>query len=364
MLVARSLGLVAPLAVALCVVTAGDARASGPVSLRWSAPADCPAGDDVLEEVNRLLGARASSQDGVLDVVAEVKRKDDGTYVVRLEIPSADGPRLREVSAVSCVALGQATALILAMMVDPEAALAAPPAPDLPGPTPPGQTDPKPVDAGPKQALPKPAETPLPPLPVPSPSVVPPVVTAPRPRLPEKKAPVVMRRPVLSGSGQFLGDLGSLPGPAFGVGGTFGVFPGRWRFEVGGAYFLEKSKTFPSLKNEGSNINLAAFHLAAGYAFVSYPKLEFAPHIRFDFGGFDAASFGVSTVDKKTAAFAGIGADVVLSYRLYKYFWARFGLEGVKLLSYPRFIVTGVGVAHEPSSIIVGRISLGGEVRF
>lgn len=348
MVVARLFGLVPLFSAALCAVTALDAHASEPVSLRWSAPANCPSGDDVLAEVNRLLGARAPSEQTTLDVVAEVKRKDNGTYLVRLEIPGADGPRVREVSAVSCAALGPAAALILAMMVDPEAALTASPAPDSPGPTSPAQASFSATRRAPNPV----ALSLLRPLPT---------MTAWTIHALEKKAPAA-RRPTFAFTGQLLVDVGSLPGPAFGASGALGIFPGRGRFEAGVLHLLEQESPFPTLSKAGSNVNLTAFHAAGGYAFMVNPDIEFIPRVRLDAGQFNASSYGVSDVGEGSATFVGLGLGALFSIRLSEYLRFGFGLEGLKLLAYPQFIVTGVGVVHQPEPF-VGRLSLGLEVR-
>lgn len=363
MLRARLLGLAPLFSAALCVATAANAHAAGPVSLRWSAPADCPTSDDVLAEVNRLLGARASSDQSPLDVVAEVQQKDDETYRVRLEIPGADGPRVREVSAVSCAALGPAAALILAMMVDPEAALAAPPAPSSPGPTPPGQTQPPQPSPGSTEAKEvRPTETPRPPPLVTTPPITPPPMTASTSGAPEKKAPVAFRRPSFSFSLQGFVDVGSLLGPGFGLGGALGVFPGRWRFEAGVLHVLEQSSEFLTLSKAERSVSLTAFQGAGGFAFMLNPDLEFIPRVRLDVGRFRAASFGVSDVGEGTGTFVGLGIGGAFSVRLTQYVRGGIGLDAIKPLAYPQFIVTGVGVAHEPWPAVF-RLSLGLEGR-
>lgn len=363
MLCGRMLGSVSLSFAALCVAMVSRAHASGPVTLRWSAPKDCPTESEVLEEVNRLLGARTTRDEGTFHVVADVTRKDDARYVVRLEIPAADGPRLREVSAVSCAALGQATALILAMMVDPEAALTAAPAPVRPPEPTPGQTEPKAKDPGQTLLKQQPTET-MVPAPAafdrasrPVPSKVP-IISSLVTKSPE------YRRPPLSFALHLLGDIGSLPGPALGIGGAFGIFPGRLRFELGAAYFLEKSGALSTLSKAGANVNLWTFHAAGGVAIKVLPQIEFTPRIRFEVGRMYASSYGVSDTDEGTGISVGIGVGGLLSVQLSRYAHIGLGLDGVALPAYPRFIVTGVvGAAHEPS-FIVGRLTLEAAWRF
>lgn len=357
MLVARRHRFLAYLVVALGAAKASRAHAAGPVSLRWSAPAECPSGDDVLAEVDRLLGLRKPGTAGPLDVVAEVERKDDGTYVVRLEIPGTDGPRSREVSAVSCSALGQATALILAMTIDPEAALSAPPAPHSPGPTPPRQTSPPPLP--PAIGVPSswPSEMPrMAPLPEKNPS---PDASSRREQKPPPDAVSLLFALCL----RLSGDVGSLPGPSAGFGGALGIYPGRLRIQFGGSYFLERSGSISTLPKAGTLVNLGAFQGSSGYAFRVHRNVEIEPHVRFDVGRFQATSFGVSQVGQGAGVFIGMGIGGAVSLRLADYVWVSGAIDGMALLEYPQFMVTGVGIVHQPS-VVVGRLSLALEVRF
>lgn len=332
----RQLGPASVFFAALCAVMASRAYASGPVTLRWSAPVDCPTNVEVLEEVNRLLGARTVPDERVFDVAADVTRKDDGTYVVRLEIPATDGPRLREVSAVSCAALGQATALILAMMVDPEAALTAPASPPE---TPPGQTLPKVEASVTSTSLP---------LAFDRVSRPPPSKSFPS-QLPVKKS-LEGRRLPFSAALHLRGDLGSLPDPAMGLGGAFGIFPGRLRFEFGAAYFLNP---FSPLSKYGANVNSWIFHATGGAAIAVRPKLEMTPRIRFEVGRMAASSFGVSDMGEGAGITVGLGVGGLASLQVTRNVHVGLGLDILALLAYPRFIVTGIGVVHEPSMFVV-----------
>jgi len=332
------------------------------VTLRWSAPADCPTEVEVLDEITRLLGARSAPNEHTFDVGADVTRKDDGTYVVRLEIPAADGARLREVSAVSCAALGQATALILAMMVDPEATLTAAPAPVEPPEPPPGQTAPQQVDPGQTQPKPEPSDTSHP---VPTPLGKAPRSPPPKDSVsnsPMKKPPQA-RRPQFSGALHLRGDIGSLPGPAFGIGAALGILPGRLRFEFGGAYFVERRGALSALPQSGADVGLWSFHATGGAAIYVHPKIEVTPRIQFEVGRMAASSFGVSKNDQGAGITVGLGVGGLASVQITRNLYVGIGLDGLALLAYPRFIVTGVGVAHEPSWY-VGRITLEAAWRF
>ena len=354
----RALGLL-PLMMALLTSSASDAYGAEAVSLRWSAPSDCPTGTEVLDEVRRLLGSRASSDGESLDVVAEVKRKDDGAYVVRLEIRGDEGPRVREVSAVSCVALGRAAALIVAMTVDPEAALMAEPAPSPPSQTPPEQTPPRQTEItqGPP-AAPKPSA------PIPKPPAQPPaqpkVVASPN-AAPKRDAAFL--RPTIAVALHALGDVGTLPGASAGVGGAFGVFLGRFRGELGFSYFPSRKGAFAALPTASADVDLALGHVSTGIVFAVLPKIELTPKLRLDAGLVHASSFGITDAREGDAPLVGIGAGVHGSLRVAQRIRLVLEPDIVFHVTRPRFIVTGVGDAHLPS-LVVGRIALGFEWRF
>jgi hypothetical protein len=350
------LGLLSPFLVASLAI-AEPASASAPVVLDWSAPDGCPSGDDVLEEVTRLLGARPETNESVLRVTALVKRKDGGPFVVRLEIPSPEGPRFREVSAVSCAALAQATALILALMIDPDAALAEPP-PSGPPNDSPGQTQIPPNPAPPKA----PQLAPFIPVPLgrlpPAPQIV---NTAPIPKAAPNPSPY--RRPGVALAAYFAGDLGSLPTPAPGAGGNLSLLFENWRLQLGGAYFAEQQDPFAALPTAGSKVHFFAFHSGIGTSVSLHTKVEFIPHFHLEIGRFSASSFGVSQPGQGAAIAVGANGGGVVAIKIIEQFRLVMGADFVLYLVHPQFLVTGLGVVHEPSAF-VGRLALGGEVRF
>src|SRR5690348_13371307 len=105
------------------LLSAPAARAAEPATaaldLTWSAPAECPMRDDVMREVERILGGgaprRARARADVMKLGAE-------RWQVRLvtEVDGAAGERAIEAS--TCEQLASATALILAWVLDPSRA--------------------------------------------------------------------------------------------------------------------------------------------------------------------------------------------------------------------------------------------------
>ncbi len=345
-LVARVLVWV-PIAVALCIAASPDAHAADAISLRWSAPAGCPTADDVLAEMKRLVGPRASADQSPLDVVAEVQRSEDGTYRVRLEIPGEDGPRSREVSAASCAALGQASALILAMMIDPESALSASPRQAQPGQTKP--EPPKPLTlSAPLSSLPISLQRPLIKLSASSPVV---------------KRLATRKWPPLSANLNVLLDVGSLPAPSFGFGRGISISWWRLRFELGAAAFPPRTMRFAALASAGTMADLLLSYTSVSTPLAISPKIELWPAVRFELGRLHAASFGVSEPGEGAAIFAGIGIGGRVSVRLTRRTYSVLGLDGIVPITRPTFVVNGVGDALTPAPVVV-RLATGFEWRF
>lgn len=339
---------------------ATNAHASGPVDLHWSAPDECPSSAHVLAEVDRLLGARTTVDPHVVNVVASVKKKKDGTFVVRLEIPGSDGPRSRQVSASSCAALGHATALILAMIVDPEAALSAPPASSpgnsgTSGQVSEGEAGKTMVDPGP------PAPISTQPVRFDAPLRLPYV----RP-LDDREGVALLYLPRVSRFSvvvQFLGDFGALPGPAGGISVGFGAFAGRWRLEAGADYLGDKTSSYSALPKAGAVVGFLGGHAAFGLGIPLHAIVEIVPRVRMDVGRFSGTSFGVSDVGQGMAFATSVGAGAMLAVRVAQSLCLKLGLDGLVFINRPKFIVEGLGPAHEPAAFVV-RPALGAEVQF
>jgi len=87
------------------------------LELRWEAPIECPTGADVRAEVARLLGGVLPAELS-LRAEGEATRSDDG-WTMRLHTSMGGEEGERELAGERCEELGEAAALILALMIDP-----------------------------------------------------------------------------------------------------------------------------------------------------------------------------------------------------------------------------------------------------
>ena len=115
--IVRVAGIVAALSIA------PSAHAS---PLEWSAPAACPARDDVQARIERRLGASLDALER--RVTVDVSR-DGGAFIARVSLDSESDHELRTLSAESCDALADAVTVIVARVARVRPHMAMMPAP-------------------------------------------------------------------------------------------------------------------------------------------------------------------------------------------------------------------------------------------
>lgn len=103
--------------VGICFGSAREARAQSLLDLTWDAPSSCPGRAWVLANVQRLVTTMPTQP---LRVMA-VAREADGRWSVDLEMRGA-ASGTRTFHAGSCTSVARATALIVALALDPQAA--------------------------------------------------------------------------------------------------------------------------------------------------------------------------------------------------------------------------------------------------
>jgi hypothetical protein len=223
-------------------VRAGAAPAPSRITLDWAATPECVSGSRVLDDVARLVG---SASDGNRSVAARVRltQTDNGAWRVVLRTQTDEGARSRSFDAESCESAAAGVALILAIAENPAVATthgAMTPAAPLPS---------------------------LPPLPAPSGQAATPEAEPPRqPPVADDAVPIAAKAPAdreeaktdglrrASPRGAFNGvvavgigtDTGSLPRATLGPIASVGLAPGRWRFDLTGAYWTSQSATLPA----------------------------------------------------------------------------------------------------------------------
>jgi len=327
-------------------VLPGVALAGPPrVSLTWTAPDGCPSAARITAEVDRLLGAASSSDKPPLIVTARVTAvTTDGAESLQVHIEAeprtGSERRVRDLHAASCDALADATATILAFMIDPDAVAAAPP----PAP-PPAPPRPKPA--------PPPEPKPPPPPPLPAPVPVSPPAPPPPPRL----------HPAFAIGAFGVVDGGSALGIGGGVGGAFTVRLGAFAFDLGALGLPARVAAIASRPTTGGDVSLIAGSIGAGYNLLPASSLTLGPSLGYELGRLHASGFGVTNPGSGDFLWSAARIGGVASWAPV----ARFAIEARGDAVFPAvretFVLENVGSVYRPG-VAAGRASLGAEVRF
>lgn len=308
------------------------ASASGPsprVALEWSAPGECPSGDHVEREVERLLGDATPPREPYLRASARVRLEASGLWNVDLRTEGPLGAGQRTLSAESCVALADATALILALAVNPTR-----------------------VEANQSAARPEPPSSAQPP------PVVRPPDTTPTPRLNSPRAYAL----VADASATV--DIGTLPAAAPGVAAHLALIPSsisHIRLEIGAGIFLDSAATRPAPRS--GNFSLRTFD-AGGCWVARSGRLEFGACADAELAWLSAEGLYESVTSPGHAEWC-----VLLVRGTVGYVWSVWAIRadvGAALnTSRPEFVSAGdqQGLIHQPARY-TARGALGIELRF
>jgi hypothetical protein len=250
----------------LAQASPAEAQESGALDFAWLAPEGCPSAGDVQTEIDSLLGdAPGTRARAPLAVRATVER--GARWLVTLDTRSSAATGHRTIEAVTCQALASATALIVALMIDPDA-----------------------VAAHAKQAAAAPSPPPPPVAPLPAP--------APAPR-------ATFGLVGLGGSG----TLGVLPGPDAGVFAALGLLHGPWRAELRAAYGLREVGSDAVADAGGA---YGSFRFFAGTLVGCWMMLgqtvDLGPCAEVEVGAVRGRGIGNIPVSSETTPWVGLGA--------------------------------------------------------
>lgn len=331
------------------------------IQLNWNAVQTCPSGDEVRAEVLRLLGARPTPSKEGISVQARVSQ-EASSYLVRLEVKSSEagGPaRIRELRGPSCKAVADAAALIMAMMIDPSAAMDTQPDQNEPKASPPAPSSPPASSAG----LPEPA---------------PPSMAAPGKNsidnsskstdfIEKKAGPRANTNtknpsPSLHSFGWFALDLGSMPTLAPGLGIALGVGLGAQRIELGISAFPEATYRLASHPDAGGRVDLLAGTFDTCRT-LSGKILQWGSCGAFEIGRLHAEGFGVPRPGQADLFWFALKAGGFVAWRPMGKTALTFRLDAVVPLVRARFILENLDALYAPSALC-GRAYMGLLVSF
>jgi hypothetical protein len=239
------------------------------LNLAWDAPPECPSRIQVQTDVARLLGGTIPMpQGGALDAQAKVEHGQ--VWSVAITTQHAGQTGRRTIQSGSCQEVADATALIIALMIDPDAVAA-------------HAQDPK-VDQPP--------------------------TAAPSPENATPPSPALEARPGgLLATIHAQGSLGTLPGLDVGAGVGLGLAGRRWRIELRGTYGLRRDQVAHASAPPGAygqfNFTGGAF---SGCFNLGHDAVDFGPCADAELGVVSAKGFGVSVGFPAHTTWVALGA--------------------------------------------------------
>jgi hypothetical protein len=291
---------------------------AGPVALEWTAPPECPTRDEMFERITRTIGKTEGTPDPVR-AWASALQEESGDWRGEVELSAFGQTATRSVHGNSCRAVSDALALIIALVVNPDAPPAIPPEP---------RTTP---DASPPPA-----------------NVAPPAPARRHPRF------------IFGASG--LIDTGTLPSPSYGGEVYAGWTPGRPELEVVGAGLSTVNGMLASRPGQGASFWLAHVGGRGCYELLDR-AFNLAPCVGLGGEWIVAKGFGSSQPANGTAVLAVTSLGARTRARLSRHFALSIGVEAVVPLARPSFDIDNAGtVFHVPWALF--RASGGAELHF
>jgi hypothetical protein len=310
---------------------AGAPEAGPAVGFEWDAPAQCPTADEVEAMVHERVGAPVH-EDGQarLDVIARVRRSDDGGWALRLWVIDEDGTHRRDLEDDDCAVLAEAAATMVAVFVAPQQ-----PEPE-PKPEPEPDPDPEPE--------PEPEPTP-----------------EPKPEPAPEPAPVPTGRRLggdLRAHGHF--ELGALRGPAGGFALAGNLDLGRARIEL-----VARGSFAPPIQLAGGGsaaLQLWSAGLRGGFV-PRWDRVELSLTGGLDVGALSARAADIPAARGGNVAWAAAVLGPALVVRPVPRLGLWLGVDGWVAILRPRIVLDDGTDVHQPAPGGF-RASLGLSVRF
>jgi hypothetical protein len=321
-------------ALALALPRAAAGEPVPRVALAWRAPEGCGDAAGVRFDVERLV--RGSPPGPRIEAEAEVTRDGDAVHVLlRTRSAGVDGER--RVEAASCAQVASATAVILALMIDPNAAARA------------AAEDPPPRVEPPPQVTAPP--------PPPGPMHQPPPIDA----VASRASP---RRPVrFVASASAAGDAGTMPGAS--VGGAIAVASllGPYRLGVRAGYFPHRSEVLGARPTAGGDFSLFDAGFDACRALVDHRRARAELCAGVEIDHLEGQGFGVTVPSAGAATFGVAALGGLLDLPLASHLSAELRAGATAPFARPAFYFDAIGTVHRPSPV-GGRLSGGLAVHF
>ena len=280
-------------------------------------------------EIEHLLGGptREHARDD-LHVQASVER--GSAWLVTLETESKTASGHRTIEAATCQGLANATALIVALMIDPDA-----------------------VALRTSKAKGEEAQ-PLPP-------VATPALTEPSAEPGRQGARTSQGLLGVAAAG----SLGVLPSPDVGISASVGIAGSRWRVEARAVYGLFEAQSEPlsALSGAYGRFSFVAGTLAGCMTFHG-PRLEMGPCASAEAGDVRGQGIGPFQTTRKDTPWFALGGGGFLAIQANAWLFFPIHADVVFPLWRPHYVFNNVPTPIYQSRLAGGRLTAGAELRF
>jgi hypothetical protein len=313
----------------------GGARAA---NLTWSAPAACPSADEVKERVTRGLSADLAS---LPDIAFEAKVSPTAQgYELKLTVRKDDAVRERRIRAKTCPELVDALEAAMTLAIQ--------------------SLSPAEAEPATTNSTSEPSEPAEPPVPEETPAAK---AAPPEPR----PAPA---RAAKRGSGLYpsvslgaLLDVGTLPKPAFGVKGSFGLSRAWFKPGVYAVLIPPQRAAVPGSATEQVEFNL----IAGGVSLCGASRegwWELRGCLDGEVGRLEGVGVHVPNSHRRNALWGAIVPEAMALGHPSRQIWGGFlSVGAVVPLNRQDFVLTYEGFVHRPAALCL-RVGLGIELEF
>lgn len=310
-----------PAASALLVVSASAFAQPAPLELAYRAPPECPPSSALFDAVSKLVKEQPSEPFRVRVAIAS----EGGKYVAH--IAPSDGSE-RTLSGDTCAEVVEATSVVLALAINPKQADSPGDESERPAPTPEAKR--APVAGAVAQAH----------------AVVSPVAAPLR---------------FLAGAA-LTGDLGTLPGFAFGASARAGVVATWWSATADGSYFFPKNGALENESSQGGRFSL--WTIGASGCGAPHPgDVRFELCAGPEFGRIQGDALGVSYGQNTHGFWLALRGGPELTLAIAGPLRLRLGVAAAVPVAGRHLFTLDGNRVHRPSSVAL-RSALGIDVVF
>jgi hypothetical protein len=267
------------------------AEPSATFSFDWSAPNECPSQQQVQTEIARLLGGEIQLHEGALEAKSTISHGP--LWVADLTTKHAGQIGHRSIEAPSCKAAADAIALIVALLIDPDAVSS-------------------------NSAVSEP-EVPL---------------------VPESPKSNQRELAFLAGL-HAQGRTGTLPGADLGLGLGVGVASARWRTDVRGTYGLVRDQSASLPSGASGRFSIATGSLTECFN-LGQRRWGFGPCAALEAGRVSVMGFGATAGFSRHALWLALGAGGFLSLAMGQHLHALLEVDVIAPMYRPDYVFQDV----------------------